>query len=127
MTDLHHPNIVRYSTCWVELEWDKETKEKGEQAVNLGDISENEMNEEDVSDEESELADRSKTSDLGFDWESSKGSLEKTKKKEIKKDIKKEKFMKKPTEKRAPRIRGRKSCLSIRTLSKVIFFLKKNY
>jgi len=41
MTDLHHPNIVRYSTCWVEIEFcNEETKKPNRRCNSLQKIKE---------------------------------------------------------------------------------------
>jgi len=132
MTDLHHLNIVRYSTCWVEIEWDKSIQEgKAEkskgftEAVDLGDISENELLEDHISEMESEHAEVSKNSDMGFEWDVSAGEKEKSKAKEKEKERTqktKENLRRKLAEKNGPGMKRKNSSLLIKTLSKV-----KNY
>lgn len=76
MTDLNHPNIVRYSTCWVELE----RKERSEMSMTKQEtISELPAEVSKLSEFESESshleASKSiddcciKTSSVGFEWD----------------------------------------------------------
>jgi len=130
MTDLHHLNIVRYSTCWVEIEWDKSLQEGKEkikgysEPVDLGDISENELLEDNVSELESEHGEVSKNSDMGFEWDIATGEKDKSKAKEKQRTQKtKENLRKKLAEKVTPGIRRKNSSLLIKTLSKV--YIKK--
>ncbi len=76
MTDLHHPNIVRYSTCWVEIEAPKETeitkktKKEIESIFKSQDIVE-EIVEESQSKTESSVQGHkfSNTSSMAFEWD----------------------------------------------------------
>jgi serine/threonine protein kinase len=123
MTDLHHPNIVRYSTCWVEIESDKDVQETQQgkngksigltEGLDLGDISENEGSEPDDS-QEREI---SKNSDLGFEWDLSERDKDK-RKKSLQKVGKTKEIFKKHTEKKAPRIKRNTSRLRLKTLTK---------
>jgi translation initiation factor 2-alpha kinase 4 len=124
MTDLHHPNIVRYSTCWVEIEWDKDVQEiqQGKNGksiglndgLDLGDISENEVSEPD----ESEEREISKTSDLGFEWDMSERDKDKRKKKGSQNAGKSKKIFKKHSEKMTSGIKRNTSRLRLKTLTK---------
>lgn len=85
MTDLHHPNIVRYSTCWVEVELGSSTDEatkpekKTSKVLSLEDISENEdsvshmshnkTQTQDEDEEEDELSEYTKQSDSCFEFD----------------------------------------------------------
>ena len=135
MTDLHHHNIVRYSTCWVEIEWDKENPETKDklnksrgynESVDLGDISESGLHEEEASEIESEPADYSRNSEMGFEWDVSAGEKEKSKKTGKKvMDKVKEIFKKKSGESKIlPILQRKRSHLRLKSLSK-IKYLKK--
>ncbi len=79
MTDLHHPNIVRYSTCWVEIESGKESaltstrendaKSEYTRRVVLREVEEVEQSEQSQSSESSQSSNyHTKTSSMGFEW-----------------------------------------------------------
>ncbi len=121
MTDLHHLNIVRYSTCWVEIEWDKSVQESSVktksflEAMDLGDISENEDSDSGL---DSGKEDVSKNSDMGFEWDvvSEKEKSSQTIKQKTEKV---KKSLKKKLNEKTQGIPRKGSGLLIRTLSKV--------
>lgn len=70
MTDLHHPNIVRYSTCWVEIENSKSKKTIPRVKSQLKPIeSEASVTEESESQQSESENSHTKTSSLGFEWD----------------------------------------------------------
>lgn len=92
MTDLHHPNIVRYSTCWVEIETEKEsalttTRENDlrfeyTRREVLREVEEVEQSEQSQSKSSQSPNYHTKTSSMGFEWE-----VEDEKSKEVEKPV----------------------------------------
>ena len=80
MTDLHHPNIVRYFTCWIEIEtiMKENIYNKNQQLQHISE-SENSDNEEEDNDscEESKPEDVSSNSNMGFEWDVSSKNIQK--------------------------------------------------
>jgi len=89
MTDLHHPNIVRYSTCWVEIETEKEAalasnrdddlKSEYTRRDDLKEVEEVEQSEQSQSENSESINYHTKTSSMGFEWdvEDEKSKVEK--------------------------------------------------
>jgi len=89
MTDLHHPNIVRYSTCWVEIQTEKEAalasnrdedlKSEYTRREGLKEVEEVEQSEQSQSESSESLNYHTKTSSMGFEWdvEDEKSKVEK--------------------------------------------------
>lgn len=79
MTDLHHPNIVRYSTCWVEIETEKESamtpnresdlKSEYTRREMLREVEEVEQSEQSQSESSQSANYHTKTSSMGFEWD----------------------------------------------------------
>ena len=70
MTDLHHPNIVRYSTCWVEIEHAKSKKVQPKVKSQMRAIeSQSAVTEENESQPSESESSHTHTSSLGFEWD----------------------------------------------------------
>ena len=78
MTDLHHPNIVRYFTCWIEIETTmKENIHNKNQ--HLQQISESEDSDNEQEDfDESKSEDVSSNSNMGFEWDVASKSFQRS-------------------------------------------------
>jgi serine/threonine protein kinase len=119
MTDLHHPNIVRYSTCWVEIETGKESaltstrendlKSEYTRREVLREVEEVEQSEQSQSSESSQSPNyHTKTSSMGFEWD-----VEDEKSKEVEKPVS-------PVNKKKPKnfAQKKESSVFIKSLSK---------
>jgi hypothetical protein len=120
MTDLHHPNIVRYSTCWVEVDIKTSEEKKSRRAQSLEKVSEssesdpsyNEQNEDrDVTESETydmiQFGDSKAGDDIVFERSHSKQSESRSKT-----------FKRRADKKHSSKI--------LKTLTKVKFVLKAN-
>jgi len=120
MTDLHHPNIVRYSTCWVEIENEKDAaldsnrdndlKSEYTRRDVLKEVEEVEQSEQSQSESSESLNYHTKTSSMGFEWDVED---EKSKSKEVQKQMS-------PVNKKKPRnfTHKKESSVFIKSLSK---------
>ena len=125
MTDLHHPNIVRYSTCWVEIEASKESDLSSRVKKEFeSECRSNNIVEEIESYEESDLSESeasppinnfSNTSSMAFEWDI--GNADSEKSKSPKKADKKYN----PKKKKSNTQKGG-SALNLKSISKVNFF-----
>jgi len=125
MTDLHHPNIVRYSTCWVEIEASKESDLSSRVKKEFeSECRSNNIVEEIESYEESDLSESeasppinnfSNTSSMAFEWDI--GNADSEKSKSPKKADKKYN----PKKKKSNTQKGG-SALILKSISKVNFF-----
>jgi len=87
MTDLHHANIVRYFTCWIEIETivKEHTHNKQLQHISESDDSDNEQEDSNDSFDQfkSKSEDISSSSNMGFEWDVSSKSIQKSPKNNI--------------------------------------------
>ena len=123
MTDLHHPNIVRYSTCWVEIEASKDSdissrikKEFGSECRSSNIVEELESFEESESEASPPAKNYSNTSSMAFEWDVGNGDSEKSKSPKITDKKLKSNNKKRPNKKKTG------SALILKSLSKVFIF-----